>query len=106
MLSQRLERLTQTSEGKHQQQLSETGVSCVTLVVEIEAADLPELKIFRQNFSGYRVTDFLGHAEVLLHWPMLLEMLQMPKSRYCCTTAVRCWQSRCSLLKLLTVIPH
>jgi hypothetical protein len=22
---------------------------------------------------------------VLLHWPTLLEMLQKPKSRYCCT---------------------
>jgi len=52
MLNQRLERLTQTSEGKHKQQLSETGVSCVTLVAEIEAADLPELKIFRQNFRA------------------------------------------------------
>ena len=52
MLNQRLERLTQTSEGKHQQQLSETGVSCATLVAEIEAADLPEFKFFRQKFFG------------------------------------------------------
>jgi hypothetical protein len=63
------------------------------LAAEIEAADLPELNFFRQKFSGYRVTDSLGLAKMLLHWPMLLETCTahslLMENACCCAGAAK-----------------